>query len=107
MQYYLYILRNEYGNLYTGITTEPERRLDEHRRDPLKGAKYNRGRKELTLVFSCLIGNRSLASRAEYRVKRLRKKQKEQLVIKNPDKSLLLSMLGIAHDSNPLVGSKP
>lgn len=98
MQWYLYLLRNEYNNLYTGITTHLARRLAEHRRDPVKGAKYNRGSKQLEVVFSCLIGSRSLASRAEYRVKRLTKQQKELLISKNPDKDSLLSILRMVPD---------
>lgn len=43
-------------------------------------AKALRGKGELTLVFSAPVGDRSLALRAEYRVKQLTKRQKERLV---------------------------
>ena len=47
--WYLYILRCGDGTLYTGITTDVEKRLEQHRTG--KGAKYTRGRQPLELVY--------------------------------------------------------
>lgn len=75
----VYVLRCADGSLYTGIATDVERRLDEHRNSD-RGAKYLRGRGPLGLVFSCAVDNRSHASRVESRIKRLSKSRKEALL---------------------------
>ncbi|MEQ9849209.1 GIY-YIG nuclease family protein [Pectobacterium brasiliense] len=80
--WYLYILRTVAGALYTGITTDVSRRLNQHQTG--KGAKALRGKGELTLVFHCRVGNRSDALKLEYRIKQLSKNQKERLVQDQP-----------------------
>lgn len=80
--WYLYILRTVAGVLYTGITTDVSRRLNQHQTG--KGAKALRGKGELTLVFHCRVGNRSDALKLEYRIKQLSKNQKERLVQDQP-----------------------
>ncbi|MEQ9877377.1 GIY-YIG nuclease family protein [Pectobacterium aroidearum] len=87
-QWYLYILRTVTGALYTGITTDVSRRLNQHQTG--KGAKALRGKGELTLVFHCLAGDRSNALKLEYRIKQLSKSQKERLVQDQP-KTLCIS----------------
>ena len=72
----VYLLRCADGSLYTGIATDVLRRLAEHA-DGEKGAKYLRGRGPLELVFHQEIGDRSLATKIEHRVKRLPKACKE------------------------------
>ncbi|QQG27948.1 GIY-YIG nuclease family protein [Pectobacterium carotovorum] len=86
--WYLYILRTVAGSLYTGITTDVSRRLNQHQTG--KGAKALRGKGELTLVFHCLVGDRSDALKLEYRIKQLSKNQKERLVQDQP-KTLCIS----------------
>ena len=76
--WFLYLIRTADNKLYTGITTDVERRYQQHQSG--KGAKALRGKGELTLAFSAPVGDRSLALRAEYRVKQLTKRQKERLV---------------------------
>jgi putative endonuclease len=78
----LYMIRCNDGSLYTGITTDVARRLQEHRdSDGLgKGAKFLRGKSPLTLVYTAAVANRSEASRLEYTVKQLTKAEKEALV---------------------------
>ncbi|GKW16460.1 hypothetical protein BSK71_00805 [Pectobacterium actinidiae] len=87
-RWYLYILRTVAGTLYTGITTDVSRRLNQHQTG--KGAKALRGKGELTLVFHCLVGDRSDALKLEYRIKQLSKSQKERLVQDQP-KTLCIS----------------
>jgi putative endonuclease len=77
--YSLYIIRCADGSLYTGIAIDVDRRIKEHESDS-RGAKYLRGRGPLQLEYQERIGNRSAASRAEYRVKNLRRSAKESLV---------------------------
>ncbi|WP_434997936.1 GIY-YIG nuclease family protein [Pectobacterium brasiliense] len=86
--WYLYILRTVAGTLYTGITTDVGRRLNQHQTG--KGAKALRGKGELTLVFHCRVGDRSDALKLEYRIKQLSKNQKERLVQDQP-KTLCIS----------------
>jgi putative endonuclease len=78
--WYLYILRTASGALYTGISTSPQRRLQEHQSDPRRGARALRGKGPLELVYIMAFADRSLASKAEYRVKRLSRGDKERLV---------------------------
>ncbi len=74
----VYLLRCADGSLYTGIATDVSRRLAEHAGGE-KGARYLRGRGPLELVFHQAIGDRSLATKIEHRVKRLPKEHKEDL----------------------------
>lgn len=76
----LYILRCGDGSLYTGITTDVERRLEEHRSG--KGAKYTRGRTPLELVYREECGDHSAALRREYEIKALTKAEKLKLIQK-------------------------
>ena len=76
----LYIVRCNNGSLYTGITTDVERRFNEHQSSSIKSAKYLRGKGPLTLVFREVIGNRSEASIAEARVKKLSRTEKDSLI---------------------------
>lgn len=77
--YSIYILRCSDGSLYTGIATDVDRRLEEHKAGK-RGAKYLRGRWPATVVFRQAIGDRSCASRVERRVKKLPRSRKEQLI---------------------------
>jgi len=87
--WWLYLIRCKNKTLYTGITTDVKRRLSEHQAGSAKSAKYLRGKGPLELVFSTKIGNRSEASIAECRVKKLSRADKEQLICG----SLLVSSL--------------
>jgi putative endonuclease len=77
--YSVYIVRCNDDTYYTGITADVARRLAEHERSP-RGAKYLKGRGPLTLVFSATVGDRSLASSLEYRIKKLDRRAKEALI---------------------------
>ena len=78
--WYLYIARCGDSSLYTGITTDVDRRFNEHVAQGKKCAKYLRGKDPLTLVFTVEAGTRSEASRSEMRLKRLSKVHKELVV---------------------------
>ena len=66
--------------MYTGITTDVERRFEEHNSGDKKGSKYLRGKAPLKLVMKKRIGDRSMALRVEAKVKKLPKIKKELLV---------------------------
>ena len=78
INWYLYILRCGDGTLYTGITTDVEKRLEIHRAG--KGAKYTRGRLPLELVYRECCENHSHALKRELAVKKLTRQEKEKLV---------------------------
>lgn len=78
--WYLYMIRTEDNALYTGITTDVERRLEEHQSNNYKSAKYFRGKENIRLVFRHELKSRSEASYFEARVKKLSKAKKEMLV---------------------------
>lgn len=78
-RWHLYLVRCDDGSLYTGISTDVPRRLDQHRNN--RGAKRLKGRKSLQLVYSHEIGDRATAQRVEHRVKRLSRAQKEALIV--------------------------
>ena len=68
------------GTLYTGITTDLERRVDEHN-NSVKGAKYTRARRPVILVYSETLENRSDASKREFSIKKMSRKEKIALFI--------------------------
>ena len=75
----LYILRCADDSLYTGITTDVERRVSEHE-SGRRGARYLRGKAPLEIVFCRAVGDRARASQLEYRVKRLSRSRKQALI---------------------------
>ena len=75
--WYLYILRCGDGTLYTGITTDVEKRLQAHRAG--KGAKYTRGRAPLELVYRETCGTHGEALKREQKVKKLSRTDKLRL----------------------------
>ena len=77
--WYLYSLRCGDGTLYTGITTDVEKRLEAHRAGT--GAKYTRGRGPLELVYREKCGSHSDALKREIAIKKMSRKQKEQLIV--------------------------
>lgn len=93
--WHLYVIRAGDESLYTGIATDPERRFAEHEASTGRGAKYLRCRHPLRLEFHLPIGSRSVAQRAEHRVKQLPKASKEALILRRPGLEQLLEMLGM------------
>jgi len=91
-QWHLYLLRLANGHLYTGITTDVERRFAEHVAGPPKGAKCLRGRGPLQLVHAQPVGGRGEALRAEWAVKKLSKRHKEQLIAGRLDLAEILAV---------------
>jgi len=78
--WYLYILKCADDTLYTGITVDPDRRLAEHNEGT--GAKYTRARLPVAMVYCTTAKDRSEASRMEYRIKKLPRKSKLELIKK-------------------------
>ena len=79
MNWKVYILRCADDSLYTGITTDMDRRLIEHNSDNNKGARYTRARRPVELVYTEACKDRAQASRREYDLKRLSRSEKISL----------------------------
>lgn len=82
--YYVYILRCNDNSLYTGITTDVERRLKEHC-DGFRGAKYTKSRKPLKIEAVFEVNTKSDALKLEIQIKKLTKPKKESLVLSEWD----------------------
>lgn len=76
--WYVYILECSDGTLYTGITTDLDKRLKTHNNG--KGAKYTKARLPVVLKASFEAEDRSSASKEEYRIKQLTRKEKIELI---------------------------
>jgi putative endonuclease len=76
--HHVYVLECDDGTLYTGYTTDVERRVAEH--DAGEGAKYTRGRTPVELVYTEAFDARSAAMRREHEIKQLSRAGKERLV---------------------------
>lgn len=76
--YVVYILECGDGSFYTGIATDPERRLREHRAGV--GSRYTRARKALRIVYRETCADRSSAQKREAYIKRLTRRRKLELI---------------------------
>lgn len=76
--HFVYVVECCDGSLYTGYTTDVERRVGEH--NDGTGAKYTRGRGPVELVHVEEFESKSAAMSREYAVKQLTRRQKERLV---------------------------
>ncbi|MCK5883058.1 MAG: GIY-YIG nuclease family protein [Bacteriovoracaceae bacterium] len=77
--WFLYIIETEDGKLYTGITTDVDRRFQEHC-GKKKGAKFFRSSIPKQIVYREKVENRSIASKREARIKKLTRANKIKLI---------------------------
>ena len=80
MSYFIYIVKCSDNTLYTGITTDLQRRVDEHNHSK-KGAKYTKHRRPVELLYYEVSKDRSSASKREYAIKKLTREEKLELII--------------------------
>lgn len=76
--WWVYVVRCADGTLYTGISTNVEKRIATHNSG--KGAKYTRTRTPVSLCACWEWPNRSSASKEEYRIKQLTRAEKLLLI---------------------------
>jgi putative endonuclease len=76
----LYMIKTRMNTLYTGISTDVDRRFKEHSGASKRGARYLKGKGPLELVWHEAVGTKSEALMLEYRVKKLNKRQKLSLI---------------------------
>ena len=86
----VYVLRCADHSLYSGITLDMARRLREHNQEPGRAAAYTWPRRPVRLVYQEAHPDRAAASRREAEIKKMKKAEKERLVI-NSDKRHFLS----------------
>ena len=76
MSWQVYVLHCKDESLYTGITVDVERRLEEHNFNNQKAARYTRSRRPVLLLHVQACDSRSAASKLESRLKKMTRKQK-------------------------------
>jgi putative endonuclease len=76
--HYVYVLECGDGTLYTGYTTDVERRVAEHAAG--EGANYTRGRTPVEVIHTEAFDSRAAAMRREHEVKSLSRAAKERLI---------------------------
>lgn len=76
----VYILRCSDSTLYTGITNDLSRRVDEHNGNDRLAARYTRGRRPVELVYTEVCDGRGKAAQREYAIKQMRRQTKERLI---------------------------
>lgn len=90
--YYTYMLRCKDNSIYTGITSDLKRRMEEHFSQNEKCAKYTASHQAENLEAVWESENKSMASKLEFNIKKgLTKKEKEELI---KDSNLLDKFLG-------------
>ena len=75
---YTYIVRCKDGSLYTGWTNDIEKRIKAHNEG--KGAKYNKSRRPVKLVYYEEFQTKEEAMKREYAIKHMRRKEKEKII---------------------------
>lgn len=73
-KWWLYIIQTQRGKLYTGVTTDPDRRFEEHLEG--RGARFFRLDPPQEMVYLASFENRSLAQKEEYSIKQESRAQK-------------------------------
>ena len=76
--WFVYILQCGDDTLYTGLTTDLEKRIKTHNLG--KGAKYTRSHLPVKLVYSEKLNDKSLAHKREAEIKKLTRRQKQELI---------------------------
>lgn len=74
--WWVYVLHCADGTLYTGITTDVDRRIAEHNGDGAPGARYTRSRRPVRLLHVEPAADRAEATRRELAIKRLDRERK-------------------------------
>ena len=78
--YYTYMLRCADNSIYTGMTNDLNKRINEHLTKDKNGAKYTKSHNAVKLESAWKSKDKSLACKLEYQIKTLKKKKKESLI---------------------------
>ena len=88
-KYYTYMLRCTDNSIYTGITNDFNKRMNEHFHAAKEGAKYTKSHTPQKVIAAWESADKSSASKLEYHIKKLAKKEKESLALGVPLKNYL------------------
>jgi putative endonuclease len=80
----VYMVRCSDGSLYTGIAMDVARRVVEHNTNDVLAARYTRSRRPVMLAYQEQCDTRSAASKREYEIKQMDKKEKLMLMVAEP-----------------------
>jgi len=86
--WYVYIVQCSDNTYYTGITTDLNRRRQEHN-SLRKGARYTRSRQPVKLIYHEPAQSRSDAASREYQIRKLSLTKKKALIASNEHKIIL------------------
>ena len=75
---YTYIVKCSDGTFYTSWTNDLTRRMEAHNQG--RGAKYTKARRPVTLIYYETFETKEEAMKREYAIKRLSRKEKEELI---------------------------
>ncbi len=78
--WFVYIVRCADDSLYTGITKDVDRRIQEHNEGNKLAAKYTRARRPVILVYKEICDSRSAATKREIEIKLLSRRDKDVLL---------------------------
>ena len=84
-RWWVYLLECADHTLYTGVTTDLARRVDQHNGMVAGGARYTRARRPVRLIWSEMCDCRSSAQRREVAVRKLDRRQKLALAQRADD----------------------
>lgn len=79
-QWWIYIIQTHKGLLYTGCTTDVERRFSEHQTEGVKAAKFLKGKGPLKLRYRERVSSKSVALKREIEIKKMSRAQKIKLI---------------------------
>lgn len=79
MPWFVYMILTTKNRLYTGVSTDPERRFVEHLCDPKKGAKFFRSDSPVMIVHLEEVDSYSSALKREIQIKKMSANQKRKL----------------------------
>ncbi len=77
-KWFVYMIRCKDNSIYTGITTDVDRRFEEHKNG--SGAKYTRSHKPVSVEAYFESESRSEASKLEYEIKQKTRQEKEEMI---------------------------
>ena len=83
MRYYTYMLRCQDNSIYTGMTNDLDKRINQHFSKNKNAAKYTKTHSAIKLEAAWKSKDKSLACKLEYYIKTLNKKQKEDIILNN------------------------
>ncbi len=77
-KYYVYIILTERNTYYCGYTDNVQKRFEKHMAG--KAAKYTKANKPVKIVYQKEFDTKEDAMKEEYRIKRLKRSEKDQLI---------------------------